>query len=71
MASTQDLRDFFASSGNNPPVTNGQLAKLSAWLTEHMGLSAPATADDFVDYVYNSAREQVVAHQRRMSNVTF
>jgi hypothetical protein len=71
MATNQTVKDFFASSGNNPEVSNTQLTKISDWLTEHKGLDAPATADDLVDYIYQTLREQVLAHRRRTSIVTF
>ena len=71
VAGNQDLKDFFALTGNNPAVTNGQLQSLSDWLTEHIGTDGPATADDFVDYVYQTIREQVVSHKRRTASLSF
>lgn len=63
-ATNQNLIDFFALTGNNPSVTNQQLTDLSDWLTDHIGLDAPADADDVVDYIYKTFREQVIAHKR-------
>lgn len=59
----QGLKDFFDSTGNNPPVTNSQLTELNDWLTSHTGIESP-TPDDLVDHLYNMLREQVVSHKR-------
>lgn len=70
-ATNQDLKDFFAFTGNNPAVTNGQLQSVSDWLTEHKGLETPADADDLVDFLYESLRQQVVSFKRQNTVVTF
>ncbi len=69
-ATSQDLKDFFALSGNNPPVTDAQLDKVQDWLDDVRGLTN-STPDDLVDYIYQAIKEQVLAHQRRTQSVTF
>lgn len=82
-ATSQNLKDFFALSGNNPAVTDGQLQSVSDWLTDNLGLNnvvdvlgvptlpPPADADDLVDYFYRHVREQVLNYKRRTTTVTF
>lgn len=70
-ATNQNLKDFFALSGNNPALTNAQLTDLSDWLTDHNGLSVPADVDDIVDYLYDTLRQQVISYKRRTISVTF
>ena len=65
-ATAKDLKDFFALSGNNAPVTNAQLDDLAAWFSDHTGTENP-TPDDFVDYVYETFRQQVVSHKKSTS----
>lgn len=69
-ATNQDLKDFFALTGNNPPVSNAQLQDLADWLSEHAGIETP-TANDVVDFVYKTFREQIVAFKRRRVNQTW
>ena len=73
-ATPNDLKNFFALSGNNPPVTNAQLTKLAVWLGEQIGkdpLLGPADADDFVDFVYQTTRQAIVHRQRAKSAQAF
>lgn len=69
-ATNDDLKAFFALSGNNAPVTNAQLTKLSAWFTDHTGKETP-TPDDFIDYIYTTFQQQVISHQRATSKPTW
>lgn len=58
-ASNQDLKNFFALSGNNPTMTNAKLTKLAAWLTLKKTAPVSATADDVVDHLYEYLDQQV------------
>ena len=72
MASTnQNLKDFFALTGDNPSVTNSQLQDVGDWLTSHLNLDSPATTDDVINYVYSTFRDQVLAFKRRQTGVTW
>ncbi len=59
----KNLKDFFALTGNNPPVTNDQLTDLAAWLSSATGEATPS-ADSVVDYIYKTFAEQVRAHKK-------
>ena len=67
-ASPQDIKDFFALTGSNPPVTNSQLLKLDAWLEDHTGESGSGA---LVDYLYTMLKQQAISHQRASQEVTF
>ena len=69
-ATNQDIKDFFALSGNNPAVTNGQLATLAEWFTSITSIASP-DADDFVDYLYDTLRQQVVAYTRTNTSINW
>lgn len=59
----QGLKDFFDSTGTNPPVTNSQLSDVDDWLAAHIGIET-ATPDNLVDFIYGMLREQVISHKR-------
>ncbi len=63
-ATNQNIKDFFALTGSNPPVTNDQLTDLADWLSSVTGEATP-NADSVVDYIYKTFAEQVRAHKRR------
>ena len=67
-ATAQNLKDFFALSGNNPPVTNAQLTALNDWLTD---MTDKSGADGLVDHVYETLKQQVISHKRRQQSITF
>ena len=69
-ATAQNLKDFFALTGNNPAVTNDHLTQLSEWLQDVVGLDALATADEAVDYIFTTLKQQVKSHRRRTATVT-
>lgn len=69
-ATPQDIKAFFALSGNNPEVTNGQLTKVRAWLSSATGKENP-DEDDLVDHIYKTLKDQAVADQRRRRTETF
>ncbi|KKN67782.1 hypothetical protein LCGC14_0458150 [marine sediment metagenome] len=69
-ATAQNIKDFFALTGNNPAVENNQLTALSAWFSDHTGIETP-TPDDFVDYIYTMFQQQVVSHKRATSAHTW
>lgn len=69
-ATNQDLKDFFALSGNNRALTNVMLTQLSTWFTAHTGIESP-TPDDFIDYVFNTFEQQVKSHKRSTLNPTW
>ncbi len=69
-ATAQNIKDFFALSGNNPPVTNDQLTDLAAWFSDHTGTENP-TPDDFIDYIYTMFSQQVISHKRSTSAHTW
>ena len=68
-ATAQDIKDFFALSGNNPPVTNAQLVSLDDWLKGITG--GDGGADELVDYLYEMLRQQVISHKRATSAHTW
>ena len=70
-ATSQNLKDFFALTGDNPTVTNAQLQSVSDWLTEALGLDSAAGADDLVNYIYDMLAQQVVAYKRRHAATAF
>ena len=69
-ATAKDLKDFFALTGNNPPVTNGQLLSLAAWFTDRTGTES-LTPDDFIDFIYTTFSEQVQSHKRAAATFTW
>ncbi len=69
-ATNKDIKDFFALSGNNPAVTNGQLSDLAAWFTSITSIESP-TPDDFVDHIYKTLKGQVISHKRQNTVVSW
>lgn len=70
-ATNQDIKDFFALSGNNPAVTNPQLLRVQAWVRWQAGLNHDPDPDDLVDYLYSYVRDSVVEFEKRTAAVTF
>jgi hypothetical protein len=63
-ATKQNIKDLFALTGNNDPVTDSQLTAADAWLEDHTGTSGP---DALVDHLYAYLDQQVVSHKRATS----
>jgi hypothetical protein len=64
-ASNQDIKDFFALSGNNPAVTNPQLVKLAAAVGKEANEDgSPATPDQFVDAAYTYYRNLTIYNEQ-------
>lgn len=57
-ATGQDIKDFFALSGNNAAVTNGQLVRVQTWMNS-IGV-ANSDGDDLVDHLYEYLKESVL-----------
>jgi hypothetical protein len=69
-ATNQNIKDFFALTGNNPAVTNQQLTDTSVWLDSVIG-GTGSTADDLVDFIYKTIKQQVVSYKRSIAEITF
>ncbi len=69
-ATAQDLKDFFALTGNNPPITSDQLGALADWFTDHTGIEAP-TPNNFIDFIYSTFDSQVRSHKRATAVFTW
>lgn len=69
-ATNQNLKDFFALTGNNPAVTNAQLQAISDWHAAHTGTEDP-TPDDIIDGIYTTLKQQVISHKRATSAHSF
>ncbi len=64
-ATTQNLKDFFALSGNNPTVTNAKLARLAAALGARIHEDgSEATSDELVDFVYQELKNLTIYHEQ-------
>jgi len=69
-ATNQNIKDFFALTGNNPTVTNQQLLNVQKWLDDAEGLEN-SDANDLIDYLYESIKNQVISHKRAATIITF
>ena len=69
MTTKKNIKDFFALTGNNPPVTDQQLSDVEEWL-KSTGIEEP-TLDDLVDYLYKTIKQQVVSHTRSKTIIDF
>jgi len=69
MATAQDIKDFFALTGNNPALTDAQLGLVQSWLSEQKG--SAAGPDDLIDAMFNTVKEQAVSFKRRTQSVDF
>lgn len=69
-ATNQNVKDFFALSGNNPNITNAQLVKVADWLKATTGKET-VDADDVVDYLYADLRAKVTHWLKDRQAVTF
>ena len=77
-ATSQDIKDFLALSGNNPNVSNTKMTRLKAALGAKINLDgSPAEEDQLVDYVYQHLVDLTVRHEKEAaakaaeSGVTF
>ena len=76
-ASNQTLKDFFSSTGNNPTLTAGRLAKLADWgqavihPVDGDGEPRDVTAGDLVDYIYGDLERKVKHWLKDEQAVTF
>ena len=70
MATSQDLKDFFALTGNNPVVTDSQLLDVQAWLDHELGKTG-SDADALVDFIYRTIRTHVRTYKRQTFNPTW
>ena len=60
-ATANDIKNFFALTGNNPVVTNGHLNRLAAAVGKEVNEDrSPATPDQFVDAIYQYYRNQTI-----------
>ena len=71
MATKQDIKDFFALTGNNPPVTNAQLLSIEDFLSDRLTVPTMVTEDTLIDYIYQILREQVISHKRTKAPIAF
>ena len=69
-ATDQDIKDFFALTGNNPNFTNTRLAKVTDWLKATTGKDS-VDADDVVDYLFDELRAKVTHWLQDTAQVTF
>ena len=73
-ATNQNIKDFFALSGNNPNVTNPQLAKVQDWMkavTPWQEGDPDPDADTLVDLLYADLRAKVTHWLKDQTEVTF
>ncbi len=79
-ATNQNIKDFFALSGNNPNITNAQLVKVGDWMkavtnwraTDDEGNPVPPPdADTLVDLLYADLRAKVTHWLKDRQAVTF
>jgi len=78
MASTnENLKDFFALSGNNPTLTDAQLIKIRDWLDfaigpkDEDGNSRTSTSDDLVDWLYQIVKSNTIKYSKQQTPITF
>ena len=64
-ATNQKIKDFFALSGNNPALTNAQIAKLATALGDRIhDDNSDATPDELVDFIYQEVRNPTIYFNR-------
>lgn len=62
MANNQDIKDFFALTGNNLEVTNPRLVRLQAYIDFTIGVSG-SNADQLIDFLFDQLVERVLAFE--------
>lgn len=76
-ATNNDLKSFFALTGNNPTLTAARLAKLNDWgnavihPVDGDGNPRDVTADDLVDYIYADLERKVINWLKDEQTVAF
>ncbi len=73
-ATNDDIKNFFKLSGNNPNVTNAQLAKINDWMkavTPQEEAGPDPNADTLVDLLYADLRAKVTHWLKDQQTVTF
>ena len=64
-ATNQNIKNFFALSGNNPAVTNGQLTRLAAAMqAKYAGEGVTVDADWLVDWIYQQLKNETIYHEQ-------
>ena len=67
----QDIKNFFARSGNNPAVTNPQLTRLAKALGARINEDGSnATPDQLVDFMYQELKNMVIYHEQDVAATT-
>lgn len=76
-ATNNDIKNLFALTGNNPPLTAARLTKLADWgqavihPVDDDGEPRGVTPDDLVDYIYADLERKVKHWLKDEQVVTF
>lgn len=73
-ATNDDIKNFFALSGNNPTITNARFAKISDWMKAVTGWEAgdpEPGAGTLVDLLYADLEGKVKHWLKDQQTVTF
>ena len=68
VATNQDIRNFYALTGNNDPVTDSQFLVMRDWLAYTLRKDT-VDANDYVNWVYNMTRQEVTNYKRRTADM--